>query len=276
MEKNSFVRREANGVPVYVCRALESVPGLRHGFSTRHGGVSLLPEGALNLTDLAWDSAEAVRENRRRFLSAVALETSELATLAQIHSDRVHIIEQNGGAENTRPKADAQITRLRGVAIAVQVADCFPVLVADPAGGAIAAVHAGWRGTAERIVSKAVSAMQSAFGSNPRELLVAVGPGIRACCFEVGPEVLDVFRRNFPGMKLPPEIRRRSANLDLAAAIRLQLEEAGVPNGKVFDVELCTRCGSDEFFSYRREGGRSGRMMGVIGWERAPEIARAK
>jgi YfiH family protein len=267
MGKNSFVRREATGVPVYVCGALESVPGIRHGFSTRHGGVSMLPEGALNLTNLAWDSAEAVRENRRRFLSAVALESSKLATLSQIHSDRVHIIEQKSGAANTMPQADAQITRLRGVAIAVQVADCFPVLVADSAGGAIAAVHAGWRGTAERIVLKAVSVMQSAFGSNPGDLLIAVGPGIRACCFEVGAEVLDVFRHNFPGMKLPAENPRRPANLDLAAAIRVQLGEAGVPDRNVFDVGLCTRCESAEFFSYRREGARSGRMMGVIGWE---------
>jgi YfiH family protein len=272
MVKNNFVLREANGVPLYVCRALESVPGLRHGFSTRRGGISALPQGALNLTNLAWDSPEAVHENRRRFLSAVGLEHAELATLSQIHSDRIHIIEQNRGGRNTRPRADAQMTRLRGIALGVQVADCFPILIADRVMGSIAAVHAGWRGTAERIVSKTVTAIQRTYGSDPRDLLVAIGPGIRACCFEVGPEVLDVFRHNFPEMELPPGNFRGPAHLDLSEAIAIQLVEAGVEAGNVFDLESCTRCGTAEFFSYRGEGVCSGRMMAVIGWACDPQV----
>jgi YfiH family protein len=256
---DSFSRRELGGLPFYVCRALE-LPHVRHAFSTRHGGCSPLPEAALNLGAVAWDDIAAVKENRRRFLSAAGLGPFPLATLSQIHSDRIHIIKDLPREENARPQGDGLMTALNGVTLAVQVADCFPVLIAGE--HAVAAVHAGWRGAALRIVARTVECMRREFGTDPAGVSVAIGPGIRACCFEVGPEVLARFDAEFPGLDL-----HKHALLDLPRALAAQLADIGVPEANVQDIGLCTRCNPGEFFSYRGEGARTGRMMGVIAME---------
>jgi polyphenol oxidase len=266
MNDSGFIRREARGVPYYACRSLEGVNGLTHGFSTRRGGVSALPEGSLNLSYLSWDEAAAVDENRARFMAALRLEPVPLQTLSQIHSDRVHIIDEIPDSWHDRPRADALATRLRGVAIAVQVADCFPIILADRTGEAIAAIHAGWRGTVERIAAKTVASMENHLGVSPGDLLAAIGPGIRPCCFEVGHEVSVRFDEAFRGFPLhsPNPSNPSRMLLDLPAALRHQLIEAGVPAGQIRDLALCTMCNRADFFSYRGEGPRSGRLMAVV------------
>jgi YfiH family protein len=265
MTREEFLRREADGVPYYSCPALDELRFLRHGFSTRHGGVSL-PADNLNLSQVSWDSVDRVDENRRRFVTALGLGTATLATLSQIHSDRLHIIEEKKGQWNLRPQGDALATRLKSVALAVQIADCFPILMVDPAARAIAGVHAGWRGTLARIVSKTVRAMKLGLDCVPARLMVAIGPGIRRCCFEVGAEVVAAFEKEFPGVRLaePPAADTGSSRLDLRRALDVQFAEAGIPQSQVFDLGLCTRCRVDEFFSYRGEGPKSGRLMAVI------------
>jgi purine-nucleoside/S-methyl-5'-thioadenosine phosphorylase / adenosine deaminase len=266
MTREEFVRREADGVPYYSCPALEELSFVRHGFSTRHGGVSSLPGGNLNLSRVFWDNARRVDENRRRFMTALGLGTATLATLSQIHSDRLHIIEEKPGQWNQRPQADALATRLESMALAVQIADCFPVLMVDPRARVVAALHAGWRGTLARIVSKAVQAMELALDCDPARLMVAIGPGIRRCCFEVGPEVVEAFEREFPGAPLaePRPDHAGKSLLDLCQALDVQFAEVGISRSQVFDLGLCTRCRVDEFFSYRGEGPKSGRLMAVI------------
>ena len=265
MRTHGFALRERQGIPFYVCLAIERLPGLRHGFSTRAGGVST-SSGLLNLGHVHWDTGECVEENRRRYLAAIGAGEARLATLFQTHSDRVHIIDNNAGQWNGRTEGDALIARLPGVALAVKTADCFPVLIADPRTSAVAAVHAGWRGTLARILSKTAAEMTRCCGCDPSSLLVAVGPGIRSCCFEVGGEVADLYRELFPEAVAPvPEPRREGKRLvDLPAALRRQAVESGIDPARVFDLGLCSRCTPDEFFSYRREGLRSGRMMGAI------------
>src|SRR5262245_4292074 len=265
MTREEFVRRVADGVPYYSCSALDELRFLRHGFSTRHGGVSL-PADNLNLSQVSWDSVEHVDENRRRFMTALGLGTATLATLSQIHSDRLHIIEEKEGQWNRRPQADALATRLQSVAVAVQIADCFPILMVDPRARAIAGVHAGWRGTLARIVSKSVQMMKRALDCDPTRLMLAIGPGIRRCCFEVGPEVVEAFDREFPGARLaePHPAKPGSSLMDLRQALDVQFDEAGIPRSQVFDLAMCTRCRLDEFFSYRGEGPKSGRLMAVI------------
>lgn len=266
MSSDGFVRREVEGVPFYSCSAFEAIRSVRHGFSTRHGGVSPLPAGSLNLSHVSWDTAERVEENRRRFLAALGLEAASLITLSQIHSDRLHVVEENPVLWNHRTEGDALVTQRLGVALAVQVADCFPVLMADPGTGAIASVHSGWRGALARVVLKTVERMQAAFNCKPARLLAAIGPGIRNCCFEVGPEVVSAFEREFPGTRLA-EPRTRSGEkylLDLPGALAIQFADAGLSSGNIYDLGACTRCNSNEFFSHRRERVRSGRMMGVI------------
>jgi YfiH family protein len=266
MTREEFVRRDADGVPYYSCRALEEVRSIRHGFSTRHGGVSSLPAGSLNLSHVSWDRAERVDENRRRFMTSLNMRAATLATLSQIHSDRLHIIEEKNGQWNQRPQADAQATRLESMALAVQIADCFPILMVDPKVGAIAGVHAGWRGVLARIVSKAVETMKTVMECDPARLIVAIGPGIRNCCFEVGSEVVEAFERKFPGVPLarPHPGHTGKSLLDLRRVLDVQFAEVGISQSQLFDLGMCTRCRMDEFFSYRGEGPKSGRLMAVI------------
>jgi len=266
MAQEAFVRREAGDVPFYSCPALEELPFIRHGFSARHGGVSLLPAGNLNLSQVSWDDPDRVAENRRRFMTALDLRDVPLATLSQIHSDRLLIIEEKAGQWNQRPPADAQATRMESVALGVQTADCFPILIVDPEVRAVASLHAGWRGTLARIVSKAVTTMTTALGCNPARLILALGPAIRDCCFEVGSEVVEAFEREFPGVPLarPHSGHLGKALLDLRRALDVQFAEVGISQSQVFDLGLCTRCRMDEFFSYRGEGPKSGRLMAII------------
>jgi hypothetical protein len=192
---------------------------------------------------------------------------ARLTTLSQIHSDIVHAVEPGADDRSVTREGDALITRQFGVAIAVQVADCFPILLFDRDSGAMAAVHSGWRGTAARILSKTLACMEQAFGARRESMMVAIGPGIRSCCMQVGPEVSERFGQEYPGHSLarPQAGREGKYLLDMPAALTLQCAEAGIPSDQIFDIGLCTRCRSDEFFSYRAEGAAAGRMVGLIG-----------
>jgi YfiH family protein len=266
MIENDFILRQSNGVFYYSCCAFESLPRIFHGFSTRRGGAPDGAECSLNLGASSWDSAARVQVNRRRFLSALNFETAYLATLHQIHSNRVHIIEDIPSQRN-QSDGDALTTRIENVALAIQIADCLPILIADPVNHAVAAVHSGWRGTLSRVLLSTIREMQRAFNSNPARLLVAVGPGIRSCCFEVGPEVAGPFEREYPGISLAKELKDRRGKylLDLCGALHVQLDLAGVPTPNRYDLDVCTCCNTHEFFSHRAEGPAAGRMMAVIG-----------
>jgi YfiH family protein len=265
MRGEGFILREFKGIPYYSCRAFESLPGLCHGFSTRHGGVSSLDRCSLNLGNTPWDSPERIQENRLRFLSALRLEKARLTTLRQVHSNRVHIIEDISGQWN-QSEGDALATRVENVALAVQVADCLPVLVADPVHNAVAAVHSGWRGTLSGVLPRTIQEMQRAFESDPAQLLVAIGPGIRACCYEVGIEVAERFEREYPGRGIAKTANARAGKylLDLGRALDIQLNLAGICLENRHDLGACTRCNTNEFFSHRAEGTAAGRMMALI------------
>ncbi len=269
MRRDGFVLREFRGIPYYSCCAFESLPRLGHGFSTRHGG---------NLGNSSLDPGEKASKNRERFLSALHLGDAQLITLHQIHSDRVYIIEDIVSQWN-QSEGDALATRVEGIALAVQVADCLPILIADPANNAVAAVHSGWRGTLSEVLLQTIRKMRHAFDSDPNKLLIAVGPGIRACCFEVGPEVAELFGRKYPDHRLAKPIEARPGKylLDLCGSLEIQLNLAGVRPENCFDLGACTCCNRNEFFSYRAEGPISGRMMAIIGLrERGVERKRDK
>jgi polyphenol oxidase len=265
MNDKIFARREETGIPYYACRALESIQGIRHGFSTRRGGSGVLAENSLNLGQESQYSSDQVEVNRRRFLSALHIEHANLITLHQIHSDRFVIIGENPGEWNPL-EGDALITQARGVALAIQVADCLPILLADPMTRCVAAIHAGWKGTLARIAGKTLAGMQREFGSNPENCLIVIGAGIRSCCFEVGREVARSFEEAFPGISCARSHPNHPGKyfLDMRAALDVQLFSAGIRRENILDLGLCTRCNPEEFFSYRGEGARAGRMMGVI------------
>ncbi len=282
---NGWTERKAGGLRILQASALAKIPWLVHGFSARPGGVSDLGgEKVLNLGFAEWDTREDVLENRRRFQSALAANDLTLVVLSQIHSDVVHVFE----APPTAPcRGDASATNRPGMLLAVQTADCVPILLVDLKKRAVAAVHSGWRGTLQRIVSKAIGKMQMQFGTKPADVLAAVGPSIGGCCYEVGTEVASEFRSQFcnasewfdelrtgdepnplqwlnmapPGHQPPP----KNVLLDLRKANRAQLLETGLLDRNIFVSDLCTACRRDFLFSYRKEAGATGRLMAVIG-----------
>lgn len=183
--------------------------------------------------------------------------------LKQIHSDRV-ILAQRPWPSSNLPEADALISNQPGFALSVRTADCLPILFADLRTRSIAAVHAGWRGTAAGIAGKTVAAFSREFGSKPEDIWVWLGPGIAQCCFEVG---LDVAGQ-FPGF-LAAHPTPGKAYLDLAGANIRQLVDVRVPAGQIVREERCTRCEADLFHSWRRDGLEAGRMTAVIGISRS-------
>jgi len=147
-----------------------------------------------------------------------------------------------------------------GSLVAVKTADCVPVLIVDPVHRAVAAVHAGWRGTARNIASRAIEEMANRFASRPEDLHIAIGPGIGKCCYEVGPEVAAEF------VKYDPALRNltQPVHLDLGGINRLQAATLGVPAGQIYTAGICTMCNQD-FHSFRRDKQRAGRMLSVVG-----------
>ncbi|MGA1995846.1 MAG: peptidoglycan editing factor PgeF [Bryobacteraceae bacterium] len=179
----------------------------------------------------------------------------QLATLKQVHSAECVAAR---GRTGVLGQGDGLLENTPGALVAVKTADCLPILLVDPVARGVAAVHAGWRGTMARIAAHAVAAMATEFGARPERLRAAIGPGIGKCCFEVGPEVAAGFDEPVPG-------EGRRAHVDLAAANRRQLLEAGVTASAIVASNLCTLCQPDEFESYRRDREKAGRMYSYAG-----------
>lgn len=197
--------------------ALTALPWLRHGFGTK--------------------------------LSPGWPESGSLASAKQIHSDRVILV----GSPGPQGEGDALISDCPGLELTVRTADCLPILIADRRTRAVAAIHAGWRGVVAEIAPKTIAVMQIQFGSQPEDLLVAIGPGIGGCCFEVGPEVAVQFQRS------------GRTKIDLIETLGRQLGRNGIMPGQISTSGQCTFCERDLFESYRRDRETAGRMTAMIG-----------
>lgn len=288
------------GLQVLRSPNLAALDWLVHGFSTRPGGASeMIAQGTgrktnekvLNLGLTDWDRRENVAANRENFFGAIGATEMRPVTLRQIHSDVVCGVSASEPAGDEAPKADALFTRERGVLLVVQTADCVPILLADTSKRAVAAVHSGWRGTVQRIAQKTIGRMQMEFGTQPRDVIAAIGPSIGPCCYEVGSDVAREFHVKFanarewfdgpfdalaagendpnwlPWLTMRPPGHPPPAptvQLDLVAANRAILIEAGVRAENISASEFCTACRCDLFFSYRREK-TTGRLMAAIG-----------
>ncbi|MGI8670773.1 MAG: peptidoglycan editing factor PgeF [Aridibacter sp.] len=262
-----FYWREKNGVKVLVCKVLEE-NGFANGFSTRLGGVSEFPENDLNLAGFGGDSDENIAENRKRFLD-VFDEDFSLTTVWQVHGDGVKKVSDLESAKNTDEKFDALISDLPNLLVGVKTADCVPILIGDTKTGAFSAIHAGWRGTVESIVVKGFEKMKTEYGTNPADLICAIGPAASCRSYEVGQEVIDEFSAKFStGGKLFTQTRKGHALIDLQNANKEQLVSIGVPEQNIFIAPFCTMERTDLFFSYRienKKSGKTGRLMSVIG-----------
>lgn len=267
-----FTIRERNNIQLIVCEPIERL-GFKNAFSTRVGGVSPLPEDSLSLGNFSQDERENVIENRRRFLEALGAGDWPLVTARQIHSADINLIDDERSIAADPAACDALASNIAGTLLAVQTADCLPVLIADERTGAFAAVHAGWRGTLAGIVARTIGKLQLRFGSDPNDLHVALGPAISAAVFEVGPEVIEAFQREYSYAADLVSNRKQNgkAHLDINLANIRQAVDAGVSENRIYDSGLCTWLRNDLFFSYRRESGAEkpvGRLMGIIGRDR--------
>ena len=236
-----------------------------HGFSTRLGGVSTGAFATLNLAADKSDDPAAVTENRRRFAAAAGLSGAWLA-LDQVHGSEVVVVSRADLAPDAR--GDALATATPGLPIAAQVADCVPVLLADIKGRAVAAVHSGWRGTVAGVLPAAILAL-TRLGVDPADIVAAIGPAARKCCYEVGDEVVAALEETSP--PTPVDDREgwlgqgpRRWHVDLPVVLRRQLRVAGIRPDNIHDAGLCTICRGDLVFSYRRDGLDSGRMVAAI------------
>jgi YfiH family protein len=295
---NPPLREFASKIEIVQSLPWTRIPWLLHGFSTRAGGEATAygadqKTGELDLGFTASVPRETVLANRKKFVDAVAKNSSDtplLVTLKQIHSAVVHVVGKADAEEEAKLKGDGMMTAEPGILLGIQTADCIPVLVVDCKKRAVAAFHAGWRGTLKRIVENGVGRMRLEFGSRPEDLSAAIGPGIRQCCYAVGDEMRDEFysqfayaselfcevsdsnpvKEKYPMLFLTARAPGHSnlgphLHLDLVEANRRQLLNAGLKEESIFVQGDCTSCRTDRYFSYRAENGFTGRMLSVIG-----------
>jgi len=230
-----------------------------HGFSIRSGGISEGPYASLNLGFGVGDFPERVGRNLRLLSEEAGLGGEPFATVSQVHGDRVLRAESRDGA--ALGEADALWTDVPGLAVGIRTADCVPILIVDPEGRRVAAVHSGWRGTDARISARAVEALVAG-GADPAKLLCAVGPAIGPCCYEVSSDLGDRFFAQFGAGAV--RISRGRPYLDLASAVRDTLLGAGVQSAHIDILPLCTACDAARFFSHRRDGGVTGRHLSFV------------
>lgn len=251
-------RVEREKFPYYQFEHLSHCSGIRHFVSSGAKDIGF-GDGK------DWDE---IRRNRQELADCVGIDIRNLVTAHQIHSANVAIVtcrEAGRGAmdmESRLPDIDAMITNQEGICLMALSADCVPVLLYDPVARAIAAIHAGWRGTAAKIVEETVRMMQEKFGCKPGHILAGIGPSIGPCCFEVGQEVADVFRDLLPGVTdlVHSAVTANKCRVDLWEANRQELLAAGLKADNIEIAGLCSVCHSDRFFSYRRDGKEAGRF----------------
>lgn len=229
--------------------------GFAHGFTTRRGGASEAPFDTLNLGGQVGDAPARVAENWARLEAATGL---GFARVRQVHGARAVRLDVAGAPGE---EADAVVCLAPGVAACVSVADCVPILLADPESGAVAAVHAGWRGTVGRAAAEGVRALALETGAQPGRLLASIGPSIGPCCYEVSPDLAARFEEELGASAVRGG---RVPRLDLWASNVAVLRAAGVSAERVEVLGRCTACEQDLFFSHRRDAGRTGRQMAFI------------
>lgn len=256
-----FYYKNTNGLITLHCAPLDEYA--THCFTTRMGGVSTGHCAQTNLS-FSREDRETVLENYRRICAAEGFAMERLTLTDQTHTDRVRLVDETTAGMGVQKQSDIKdtdglITDLLQAPLVVFVADCAPVLMADKRTGAVAAVHSGWKGTLKGIAAKAVQQMKENFGTDPRDIIAAVGPCIGPCCYEVGQDFKDAFHGKWEHLFTP---KKDKYHFDLKQANRLVLQEAGV--GEIYATNECTYCRSDLLFSHRKTQGKRGNMAGII------------
>ena len=277
MDSNVMKFETVDGVGLLTFPAFTATGLVRHGFSTRIGGVSDGIYSSMNLSFTVGDSRENVLENYRRFCGAVGIDCHNLVFGYQVHSANVMVAtyaDRGKGifAERDYDAVDAVITDEPGVAVCTLYADCTPIFFLDPVRRVVGMAHSGWRGTAAAIACRTVEKMAEAYGCDPKNILAGIGPSIGRCCYEVDEPVMEPMRA-LPGIALDTAVAARGNGkymIDLKAVNRMLLISAGLSPDHISVSDLCTCCNSDTLHSHRASHGRRGSLAGVI--ELFPDI----
>ena len=271
-EKNVLNWHGEKAVPYFTFPAFDELPGIIHGFSSRLGGVSEGFLSSMNLSFSRGDEPERVRENFRRIAESIGFSEKDLVFSMQTHTANVRRVgREDCGRGLERPvgycDVDGLVTNEPGVVLATFYADCVPLFFVDPVHHCIGLSHSGWRGTVGKIGKATVETMAREFGSEPGDLLAAVGPSICQECYEVSEEVIGLFRENF-AEELWPKLFYRKDNghyqLNLWEANRLIFQEAGILPQHITVTDICTACNPEFLFSHRASGGKRGNLAGFL------------
>jgi purine-nucleoside/S-methyl-5'-thioadenosine phosphorylase / adenosine deaminase len=247
--------------------ALGGIDFIVHAFVTRWGGISQGAFENLNFSFREGDPADRVERNWETLSTAFEVPRRQFFVVNQVHEDRILLIDEEHPkpSDNQLLQYDAIVTDRPGLAIGIKTADCVPILVVDPVRRVIGAIHAGWKGTSLGIAAKAVDALADRYLSKPSDLIVALGPAIGSCCYQVDEAVFESMKGQSGRDSLFRPCREKGRWMfDLVLANRLQLEETGVLAGNIFTAGFCTACRGDFFFSHRREKGVTGRHLNFI------------
>lgn len=262
-----FALEKKNSIAYLQSPMLKACEFLTHAFCTRLGGASRDDYKSLNMSFREGDEEFRVLANWDKLSTAFDIPLDNFLVLNQVHGDDILVIKPHGDYFTSRDALnyDAIVTNRTNLAICIKTADCVPVFIVDRIKKVIAAVHAGWRGSALDVSGKVARLMQNQYGSNPRDLLAAIGPSIGKCCYEVDAATAEAFRfqKNAEAFLFPGD-RKGKWMLDLAEANRRQILNAGIPDANIETSGLCTTCHQDAFFSHRGSGGITGRQINFL------------
>lgn len=268
-----FTKQTVNGVVFHMSDGISAASGAVHGFATKLGGVSTGVCAQMNLGCKREDDPEAVRENYARFCAAIGADVNGLVMTHQVHEDEVRTASRGDILPDLLDPmpydADGLVTDQPGLCLTIYYADCIPVLLYDPKRRAIGAVHSGWRGTALGIVPKAIEKMGRLYGTDPADVLAAIGPGIGPCCFETHSDVPEAMAARW-GDEVAAyckPLENGKFSVDLKGILRRQLARAGVAEEHVDVLDLCTGCHPELYWSHRKMGdlrGNHGAMIQLV------------
>jgi YfiH family protein len=256
-DRSSMKRK--NGLPYFEIPEITQLEWIRHGFLTRNGGNSPPPYDSLNLSENNRDRDEHVSGNKRLVAKTFGFDLNRLILLHQVHQDQIFLFKGPALSLPSPLEYDAQMTNVSNIFLGILTADCVPIFIADQKKKAIAAIHAGRHGTALHITSKVLQKMKEEFGCLPKDLLIALGPSIGSCCYEIDEKV---FSPEWEPFSIP--VGDGKWMVDLVRINIAQIEKEGVREEQIFRIDLCTSCHRDLFFSNRKEG-KTGRQLSFIG-----------
>lgn len=269
-ENIGFELREVNGLPYYIIHSFEQTGLVKHGFTTRLGGISSEPFNTLNLGLNTGDDKEKIIRNFEKVSGAFNIPLEKMVLSDQVHGTKIRVITKDDAGKGLfKPmdykEIDGLLTNVKGLMLLTFYADCVPLFFLDKAKNVAGLAHAGWKGTVARIGEKMVNKMKETFSSNPEDILVGIGPSIGPCCYPVKKDVQDKFNASLSNTEeILSEEYSNIWKLDLWKANKKVLEENGILSRNITVSELCTSCNNHKFFSYRKENGKTGRMAALI------------